>query len=108
MVAKYANSLVKEEMGELLLPRQLRCGVKRGVKAAVHEAWPFIHGLNDDQVFVKLDFRNAFNSGRRDKMLLAAEEMVTKRLPLVHSSYTSPTLLYWGEKSVVSAKGVQH
>ena len=38
LVAKYAGSLVREEMGELLSPRQLGYGVKRGAEAAVHGA----------------------------------------------------------------------
>ena len=107
LVAKCAGSLVREEMGELLSPKQLGYGVKRGAEAAVHAARMFVQGLNDDQVFVKLDFTNAFNTLRRNKMLLATEEIVPELLPLVHSSYGSPTLLYWGDKTVVSAEGVQ-
>ena len=107
LVAKYASSLVREEMGELLSPRQLGYGVKRGAEAAVHAARLFVQNLEVDQVFVKLDFTNAFNTLRRDKMLLAVEEMVPEILPLVHSSYASPSLLYWGDRTVISAEGVQ-
>ena len=56
---------------------------------------------------MKVDFTNAFNTLRRDKMLSAVEEMVPEILPLVHSSYASPSLLYWGDRTVVSAEGVQ-
>ena len=82
LVAKDADSLVKEEMGELLSTRQLVYGVKRGAEAAVHAARLFVQNLEVDWVFVKLDFTNSFNTLRRDKMLLAVEEMVPKIPPL--------------------------
>ena len=40
-------------------------------------------------------------------MLLAVEEMVPKILPIVHSSYASPSLLYWVDRTVISAEEVQ-
>ena len=64
LVAKYAGSLVREEMGELLSPRQLGYGVKRGAEAVVRAARLFVQNLEVDQVFVKLDFTNAFNTLR--------------------------------------------
>ena len=57
----------------LLAPRQLGFGVSRGVQAAVHAAQIFLQDLQSDQVMMKVDFRNAFNSFRRDNMLLAVK-----------------------------------
>ena len=42
LVAKCAGLLVRDEMGELLAPRQLGYGVKRGSEAAVHAARQFV------------------------------------------------------------------
>lgn len=107
LVAKCAGFLVREEMGELLAPSQLGYGVKRGAEAAVHAARHFVQGLEHDRVFVKLDFANAFNSLRRDKMLKAVENLVPDLLPFVHSAYCSTSLLFWRDKTLESAEGVQ-
>jgi hypothetical protein len=56
---------------------------------------------------VKLDFRNAFNSIRRDKVLDAVREHVPELLPFVYSAYSSPSSLFWGVKVIQSAEGVQ-
>ena len=81
--------------------------MKRGAEAAVHAPRLFVQGLDQDQVFLKLDVMNAFNALRRDKMQLAAEEMVPGLFPFVHSSNGSPSLLFWGDRTIVSAEGVQ-
>ena len=56
---------------------------------------------------MKLDFQNAFNSIRRDKMLEATSDLAPEIFSYVHSSYSSPTHLYWGDRLILSAEGVQ-
>ena len=59
-------------------------------------------------VVVKVDFMNAFNSTRHDKMLCAVEEFITNLLLFVHSVYSSPTFLLLGKNEVMmSSEGVQ-
>ena len=53
----------------------------------------------------KLDFRNAFNSLRQDKMVLAVEE--PELLPLVLSAYGLPSSLFFSEVVIQSSEGVQ-
>ena len=62
-----------DEATDLLAPRQLGYG---GAEAAVHAARIHLGQLQDDHALVKLDFRNAFNSVHRDKMLEAVEGLV--------------------------------
>ena len=107
LVAKCAGLSIREEMGELLAPIQLGYGVKHGAEAAVHAARRFLKNLQNDQVLVKLDFQNAFNTLRRDRMLRAVEELAPSLLPYVHSVYCSPTSLFWGNKTLESSEGVQ-
>ncbi len=52
-----------------LSPLQVGFGTPGGVEAASHAARLFVRHLPSDHVFLKLDFKNAFNSIRRDKML---------------------------------------
>ena len=56
---------------------------------------------------VKLDFRNAFNSIRRDRMLEAVRDLAPTIYQLAHSAYSSPSCLVWGEHTIQSAEGVQ-
>ena len=71
----------EEEMGELLAHRQLGYRVKYVAEAVVHAARRFLQNAHRDQVFLKLDFENAFNSLHRDKMLKAVKELAPSLLP---------------------------
>lgn len=45
-----------------------------GCKAAVHATCLYIHNMTSRQVLLKLDFKNAFNCLRHDRMLMAVKE----------------------------------
>ena len=59
------------------------------------------------QLILKLDFQNAFNCLHRDKMLMAVREKVPGLFPLIHSAYSSPSCLFFGESILQSTEGVQ-
>ena len=67
---------VMEEMGALLAPRQLGYGTKLGSEAAVHTSRFFFQHAESSAIMVKLDFCNAFNSIRRDKMLECVQDLL--------------------------------
>ena len=106
LAAKVACFRVREEMADLLAPKQLGYGVSGGAEAAVHAARLFVHNL-EEQCVLKLDFKNAFNSLRRDKMLQAIKGFAPSLFPLVHAAYSAPSTLFWGDKTIQSAEGVQ-
>lgn len=56
---------------------------------------------------LKVDFRNAFNSLRRDKMLEAVEAYIPQLLPFVHSAYSAPSILLWNDAQISSFEGIQ-
>jgi len=107
LVAKIAGNMVVEEMASLLSPRQLGYGIRGGAEAAVHATRQYLNNLEPDHAVVKLDFKNAFNSVRRDKMLDAVQVLAPKIYPFVHCVYSSPSSLFWGERSLQSSEGVQ-
>ena len=82
-----AHAVKVKELPGLLAPapHQLWLGVSCEVEGAVHAARIFLRDLQSNQVVMKVDFRNAFNSFRHDKMLLAMEEFIPELLPFVHS-----------------------
>ena len=107
LAAKVASSKVVGRMGELLTPQQLRYGVRKGAEAAVHAARLYLRDLSPGKAILKLDFRNAFNSIHRDKVLGAVLKHAHELFPFVHSAYSSPSSLCWGDKIIQSAEGVQ-
>ena len=94
-------------MGDLLRPLQLGYGTPLGAEAAVHVARTYLHNMQSNQLILKIDFRNAFNSIRRDKMLLSLLEHVPEIYPLVFSAYRNPSYLFFDNNIVESAEGVQ-
>ena len=62
--------------------------------------------LQSDHVILKLDFKNACNSLRRDKKFEAVQALAPDYL-FIHSVYSSSSTLFWGEQNLLSAEGVQ-
>ena len=69
LTAKCANTYAIAELANYFSPIQLGVGVPGGCESAVHATRRFAEHMPDDQVIVKLDFTNAFNSLHRDAML---------------------------------------
>ena len=107
LVAKCACNSVKRAMAALLAPHQLGFGVPLGAEAAVHASRVYLQDMPDHHLLLKLDFRNAFNSLRRDKMLMAVRENAPQLFPLVHSAYSAPSSLFAQDATIQSAEGVQ-
>ena len=107
LAAKIAASRVKGHLGALLAPRQLGFGIPRGAEAAVHATRHYVDNLQPGHLVLKLDFRNAFNCARRDKMLDAVKDLAPGLLPFVYFAYCEPSSLFWGDKLLQSAEGVQ-
>ena len=80
---------------------------KSGVETAIHSARLFLNNISPLKALVKLDFENAFNSLQRDKMLSSVGELAPDILPFVHSAYSSPSSLYYGNDILQSSEGVQ-
>ena len=106
LVAKVASRSVMERMGQYLAP-QLGYGTPLGAEAAVHASRSYLHLLPYDHVLLKPDFRNAFNTVIRDKILAAARDMVPKIFPLIFACYSAPSTLFFRDTSLLSAEDVQ-
>ena len=98
---------LRRAFGALLAPRQLGYGTPHGAEAAVHAARLFLDNLQPNEVILKLDFKNAFNTIRRDKMLKAVRSLAPDLAPFVYSAYSEPSILFWGEQTLLSREGVQ-
>ena len=98
LVAKCASFSVRDEMGLLLAPLQLGYGTPMGSEAAVHAAWTYRHQIQPGHLLLKVDFKNAFNCIRRDKMLEAVLSEAPGIFNFVNAAaYNQPSLLFFRE-----------
>ena len=102
LAAKCVGSRVLQSMGAYLAPLQLG-----GAEAAAHAARLYLNNTQPDHPLLKLDFRNAFNTLRRDKMLEAVLEYAPDLFPFVHSAYERPSSLFCSDAILMSEEGVQ-
>ena len=107
LVAKCANISAQEHLVDYFRPLQLGVAVPGGCEAAVHAARRFVADMSLDEALVKLDFSNAFNCIRRDAMLNAVSDKLPFVYKFCHAAYGSNSFLQFGEKTVISAEGVQ-
>jgi hypothetical protein len=91
----------------LLAPHQLGFGVQGGTEAAVHACRVYFNHLPPNEAIVKVNFQNAFNSVRRDKILTAVKRYIPDLLPFVHSAYSSPSILLWDSFHISFFEGIQ-
>ena len=60
-----------------------------------------------NHLLLKLDFKNAFNTLRRDKMLESVKEYAPELFTFIHAAYGQASLLFCGDHILESAEGVQ-
>ena len=108
VVSKCAHTMVRDEMQLLLSPSKLGFGVPHGIEAAVHAGRAYLSTMVAGNAMLKLDFQNAFNTLRRDKMLEAVLDKALSVFPLAHCAYSTHSFLYCGQRDVIiSSEGVQ-
>jgi len=86
-------------------PIQLGVGVSGWLEAAVHAARRYIEHMDQDTAIVKLDFRNAFNTIRRDAILENVAVTLPESYAYIHASYASYSHLAFGEHVIQSSEG---
>ena len=106
LAAKVVNNIAVDKLTPLLAPNQVGVGVAHGMEAAVHATRTYVQQLPPDSAVVKLDFRNAFNSVRRDVMLDAVRASLPEAYHFIHSAYSSTSHLLYGDDVVQSNEGV--
>jgi len=107
LVSKCANAFALTRITDHLSPRQVGVGIRGGCEAAVHSGRRFLQFAQQDSVLVKLDFENAFNSMRRDQMLLALYDALPELASYCHLAYGEASVLKFGNFSLLSQMGPQ-
>lgn len=108
LIAKLCNTQVMRDAVDMFKPRQLGFGVRGGAESAVHGLRRFIdESMDSDQVIVKIDFKNAFNSLHRDHMLEEVRRHFPHAADFVSSAYSDRSALLWDQEIIWSDEGVQ-
>ena len=107
LTAKAANKYAVDKLASFFTPLQVGIATPGGCETAVHAARAFVTNMPQGQVFVKLDFSNAFNTLRRDVMLRAVHETMPDLYPFIHQAYAAESMLQFGEFVVRSQMGPQ-
>ena len=82
-------------------------GVPGGAEAAIHALKRYAEDLPKDNIIVKLDFTNVFNTLRRDEMLDAIWKELPEICNFVHATYNGSTQLQFDEFTISSEEGPQ-
>lgn len=108
IVAKIWSNGYKGLPGDALRPFQFGFGSKVGTEAVVHAARRFsTFQTMPPQALFKTDFKNAFNTLYRDRMLSAVADNIHEYLPFLSQAYEKPSWLLFGEHLMFSQCGIQ-
>ena len=107
LVAKCASRKLIPRFSTVFAPLNLGFGVPGGAEAAVHAARIFVSNAKSGDVFLKLDFRNAFNTIRRDFAAECIAGNVPELLPFFNMCYGVDSFLSFGDFSISSCEGLQ-
>ena len=100
---------MKEKCPALLHPNQLGVALPGGAEIGVHTLRQYVnHNHSEDKLVAKIDFRNAFNSIRRDQLLTQVKEHTPSLYKMIYQCYSTQSYLYFGDKDLLYSKeGVQ-
>ena len=109
LASKIAAKRVIPEVRRHLRPVQHGVGVSRECEAAAHAVRAFVQSpvVPGNNVLVKLDKKNAFNTVRRDHFLEVFSSRVPSILRLALTAYATSSNLVIGNETILSETGVQ-
>ena len=104
-----ATQKLAEQYKEILRPHQLGVGTPKGAEIAVHCLRRYIDSNKENnKVILKIDYKNAFNTLRRDKILEKVRSDLPTLYPMAWQAYSTPSNLYYHDTTVIpSQEGVQ-
>jgi len=107
LAAKVSAQRVMVRCAGILSPHQLGVGVVCGAEAAVHAARRFLQNAGPDNIFIKIDMCNAFNSLHRDALFDSTLKYVPELFKFVEAAYAQDSILTFGSFKIQSAEGLQ-
>ena len=106
LAARFGFSLLKD----LFYPHQMGVGAPKGAETIVHTVRNrLLSNFESNTPFfmLKIDFKNAFNTIRRDVVLGEMKNQAPCLFPFTWQLYSSNTNLFYGDHVIASAEGMQ-
>ena len=89
-------------------PNQLGVGTPKGAESAIHALRAYLENpISQGKVVLKIDFKNAFNCIRRDKILALVKQKIPKIYNFVYQCYAEKSNLLFGPDIIHFQEGVQ-
>ncbi|XP_065318858.1 uncharacterized protein LOC135926853 [Gordionus sp. m RMFG-2023] len=107
LVAKLIASKIKDNAALILAPHQLGIGIQGGCEIATHATRIHLQTNPSDEILVKIDFSNAFNSIRRSHFLPQIYHSFPTFSQFFHSCYSKPSHLQFNNYLLSSSEGIQ-
>lgn len=108
LTSKIANEKSITFLKNYFFPIQVGCGIRRGAEIGAHSIRSFFKFTHTNpKAMVKLDYKNAFNSIFRDKMLREVRDRTPEIFNYVAQCYTNPSYLNWNGNLILSERGCQ-
>lgn len=108
LAAKVITARLQKHMGELLRHVQLAFATKCGSEAIVHATRNFLLTDSvDERVLLELDYRNAFSSIHRQKLLETVAEYISEYYSFCWQAYRHPSHLVCDENVIMLERGAQ-
>ena len=107
LAAKCACAYASAKLVDFFSPVQVSVGDSWGYEAAVHAARRFVDSMDEDKIFVKRDFANAFNCLHRDHLLETVRNIIPEIYRFCFSAYRNHSILQFGNFSLMSRVGPQ-
>ena len=106
---RLASKIAVKRVIPELPPVQLDVGVSGGCEAAAHAVRTFVQSpvVPGNNVLVKLDSKNAFNTVRRDNFLEVCSSRAPSILRLASTVYSTSSHLVIGNETILSETGIQ-
>lgn len=106
LTSKVCCRYIVQDLEPKFKPTQLGFGSKGGCEAAVHACRTFLCN-SKDQILLKVDVKNAFNSVSRVALLTEIQKEIPNLYPYLWQCYSSPSNLMYNNHSIFSAVGCQ-
>ena len=110
LVGKIAARYGFSQLKDFFYPHQMGVGAPKGAETIVHTVRNrLLSNLENDRPFVmlKVDFKNAFNTIRRDVVLCEMQNQAPPLFPFMWQMYSTSTNLFYGENVIASNEGMQ-
>jgi Reverse transcriptase (RNA-dependent DNA polymerase) len=107
LVAKSANRSLQDAVVTKLPPTQLGFGVAHDAEAVVHATIRVLANMGSGKAVVKIDFKNAFNILRHEKMLNIVHSKLPMLYPFLQNCYACHSFLHFSHFMLMSDEGTR-